>query len=672
MKRLLLLFILLFPVVVAAQSRTSERVVTVPFSQLKSTDPNGSERHVISASADANGVCIAGTGEMFAVKLSGVWRCFSGSNTGGVPAATYITQTANSTLTNEQALGALSTGILKSATGSGVVSIAVPNTDYLTPTGNGSGLTNLNASNLNSGTVGLARGGTNQSSWTASRCVQVNSGGTALESASATCGGGAGDVTGAASSTDSELPLFSSTTGKVLKRSNTLSGYVKVASGVVSAAVIPVADLPSFTSAQFAALVTDETGSGAVVLGTSPTIVTPTIGSFVNANHGHQDAAGGGQLVATSVFASGTVPTARLGSGSATSSTFLRGDQTWATITGTGDVVGPGSATDNALVRFDLTTGKLVQNSAATVDDSGNLATLSFATTSTGAGTLSLGDTDGSHVLAITPGSNLTANRTFTITTGDASRTVTYTGDPTLSDWFDQSVKVAANPQFATIELGHASDTTLSRSAAGTVQIEGVTVSTASNTVTLTGKSLDVEGTGNVFGDVHKLWLPFAGCNNATAAFMWDVPTSLAPTAACVTGSNTQKGTADWPDSDGDYNLQNSLLLPSFWTGTVDVRIRWYSTTATSGDVVWQVQTICVADGETDDPAWNTASTVVDTAKGTTSQMNDATITGLTITGCAAGEMMHVRVLRNRTHGSDTIAGIIRGVGAEFTTRSSK
>ena len=40
---------------------------------------------------------------------------------------------------------------------------------------------------------------------------------------------------------------------------------------------------------------------------------------------------------------------------------------------GSGDVVGPTSSTDNALVRFDGTTGKLIQNSAATLDDSGNL-----------------------------------------------------------------------------------------------------------------------------------------------------------------------------------------------------------------------------------------------------------------------------------------------------------
>ena len=38
---------------------------------------------------------------------------------------------------------------------------------------------------------------------------------------------------------------------------------------------------------------------------------------------------------------------------------------------GSGDVVGPASATDNAITRYDSTTGKLVQNSAATVSDDG-------------------------------------------------------------------------------------------------------------------------------------------------------------------------------------------------------------------------------------------------------------------------------------------------------------
>lgn len=50
-------------------------------------------------------------------------------------------------------------------------------------------------------------------------------------------------------------------------------------------------------------------------------------------------------------------------------------------------VVGPASATDNAITRFDLTTGKLLQNSSATLDDAGLLTTSSLSVT--GASTLS-------------------------------------------------------------------------------------------------------------------------------------------------------------------------------------------------------------------------------------------------------------------------------------------
>lgn len=56
-------------------------------------------------------------------------------------------------------------------------------------------------------------------------------------------------------------------------------------------------------------------------------------------------------------------------------STDGSGVLSWATV-GAGDVTGPGSSTDNALVRFDSTTGKLIQNSVGILDDSGNLSGL--------------------------------------------------------------------------------------------------------------------------------------------------------------------------------------------------------------------------------------------------------------------------------------------------------
>ena len=73
---------------------------------------------------------------------------------------------------------------------------------------------------------------------------------------------------------------------------------------------------------------------------------------------------------------------------------WLVGD--WAVYNGTvwqkvdntdagGDVVGPASATDNAIARFDTTTGKLIQNSVVTVDDTGavtGVTTLAASTAS--------------------------------------------------------------------------------------------------------------------------------------------------------------------------------------------------------------------------------------------------------------------------------------------------
>lgn len=141
---------------------------------------------------------------------------------------------------------------------------------------------------------------------------------------------------------------------------------------------------------------------------------------------------------------------------------------TFQTVAGTGDVVGPASATDNAVARYDLTTGKLVQNSGVIIDDTNDVTGMNSLTlTNTG---LHLLDTNASHDLIIAPGSDLTADRTLTLTTGDSARTVTISGNATIS----QDYSTTGNPQFATIELGAATDTTISRSEAGVIAVEGV------------------------------------------------------------------------------------------------------------------------------------------------------------------------------------------------------
>lgn len=183
-----------------------------------------------------------------------------------------------------------------------------------------------------------------------------------------------------------------------------------------------------------------------------------------------------------------------------------------------------------------------------------------------------------------------------------------------------------------------------------------------------------ISGDLTVTGAVHatltsKIWLPAAGCQNTTATLFWDTPTSNPAVAACITGTNTQKGVAEFADG-SNLSMQTTIILPADFTSTLDAKIKWVTTgTTTSQNVVWQIATICVADAETDDPAFNTASTVTDAPKGTTLQTNDATITGITITGCAAGELAHIKILRDSAHASDDLAATARLIGVELTTR---
>ena len=80
-----------------------------------------------------------------------------------------------------------------------------------------------------------------------------------------------------------------------------------------------------------------------------------------------------------------------------------------------------------------------------TWDEDGNIIVNSTTVSNTG---LHILDTDDSHDLIIKPGSDITADRTLTLTTGDSDRTITLSGNPTLDDWFDQSVKSGTSPTF--------------------------------------------------------------------------------------------------------------------------------------------------------------------------------------------------------------------------------
>jgi hypothetical protein len=124
-------------------------------------------------------------------------------------------------------------------------------------------------------------------------------------------------------------------------------------------------------------------------------------------------------------------------------------------VGGGGSVTGPGSSTDTAIVRWNGTGGTSLSDSAVLIDGSNNMTGVTSITVGTAG--LHLLDTNASHDLIVVVGSNLTADRNLTVTTGDADRTITLSGNPTLSDWFDQSVKTTGTPLFADVTVSNAS-----------------------------------------------------------------------------------------------------------------------------------------------------------------------------------------------------------------------
>lgn len=286
------------------------------------------------------------------------------------------------------------------------------------------------------------------------------------------------------------------------------------------------AALSSQTSAQLASVLSDETGTGLAVFGTSPTIVTPTIASFVNATHTHQNGAGGGQLTEAALNLS-DVTTANATTSlhgflpklDGNSGHFLNGVGNFVagSADGTGNWTASGTSNSTLAGIFYAYSG--VFSNGFT---SGDGSTVSLETYPLGGVITNASTSDGltnyidyyfkSNVSITT----LTASKyvatdsnnklvsvdggvgTVTATGGSLTANAVVLGAGTTDTKVSANITTdgSAKLTLGTLDVGNTTDTTISRSSAGVIAVEGVPVANTTGSQTLQSKTIATTGAG--------------------------------------------------------------------------------------------------------------------------------------------------------------------------------
>jgi hypothetical protein len=315
-----------------------------------------------------------GTGTVTSVNVSGGT---TGLTTSGGPITTNGTITLNGTV-----------NVANGGTGATTAANARTNLSVPSLTGTGaSGTWSINvtgtASNV-SGVVAIANGGTGLTATPANGEIDIGNG-TGFTRTTLTAGSGVSITNGAGSVTISATgsgtvtavtgttPISSSggATPNISLDANygdTLNPYASKTANYVLAAPNGTAGVPTFravVAADIPTLNQNTTGQAGSVANnlTAGTGISYNVGTTYN---------GSTAITITNSAPDQTVSLTG-GTGISTSGTYPN-----FTITNTspslgGDVVGPSSATDNAVARYDATTGKLIQNSLVLIGDTGNV-----------------------------------------------------------------------------------------------------------------------------------------------------------------------------------------------------------------------------------------------------------------------------------------------------------
>jgi hypothetical protein len=207
----------------------------------------------------------------------------------------------------------------------------------------------------------------------------------------------------------------------------------------------------------------------------------------------------------------GNLPVTNLAGGSgASGASFWRGDGTWATPAGAGTVTGPVSSTDLAIVRWDLASGTIIQDSTVLMDDT--TGTTYPATNDSGA--LGKAAQSWSDLFLASGGVINWDNGDVTIT--HAANALHFAG-ASSGYTFDAAITPSANDGAAIGASGTAwSDLFIASGGVINWNAGDVTITHAANQITFAGAT-----SGYLFGDGPVAPATSDGAALGTTALMW-------------------------------------------------------------------------------------------------------------------------------------------------------
>lgn len=221
------------------------------------------------------------------------------------------------------------------------------------------------------------------------------------------------------------------------------------------------------------------------------------------------------------------------------------------------------------------------------------------------------------------------------------------------------------------IELGHATDTTITRTSAGAIAVEGVDVALNSSSLPHTAGTIELgHASDTTFARVSAGIASIEGSVIQLAGVQeWFIPAaSFAPrtTGGCATLATLETTTnrVNLPHLAFDATTQEFAQvqiprMPKSWNeGTITAIPQWtHPSTTTNFGVVWGVSAVALSDGDAGDTAFGTAQTATDTGGTTSTIYHGPATSAITIGNSPAeGDTVVIQVSRNPADASDTMA----------------